>query len=357
MGRAAPFAAERAADAPPVLRPGDTERFRESFMLRNLDVVVAKRAHEADAIVSFELRAIGEQTLPAFTAGSHLDVHITCPAGTALTRQYSLCNDPSERHRYLIAVLRDPSSRGGSIALHDHLNEGDTLTISEPKNHFPLVPAAHTVLLAGGIGITPLLSMAERLSRTGANFTLHYCTRSLTRTAFTERIARSPFADRVKLHVDDGEAAQQFVAARELGVPTPDRHVYICGPAGYLDHVLGAARGLGWPDGQLHLEYFGARPADAASAADEEAFDVTLASSGQTYRIPAGQSITQVLAGSGIHIPVSCEQGVCGTCITRVLAGDCDHRDMFLTAAEHKANDQMTPCCSRARSSRLVLDL
>ena len=322
-----------------------------------LNVVVAKRTREADGIVSFELRAIGEQTLPAFTAGSHLDVHVIGPAGIALTRQYSLCNDPSERHRYLIAVLRDPASRGGSVALHDRLNEGDTLTVSEPKNHFPLVPAEHALLLAGGIGVTPLLSMAERLSQAGADFALHYCTRSVSRTAFIERIAKSAFADRVRLHVDDGDAAQRFVAARDLGVPKPGRHVYLCGPTGFIDHVLGAARGLGWPEAQLHLEYFGARPAEAMAAEGERAFEVTLASTGRTYPIPAGESITQALARSGIHIPVSCEQGVCGTCLTRVLDGECDHRDMFLTAAEQAANDQMTPCCSRARSSRLVLDL
>ncbi len=326
-------------------------------MVKHLDVVVAKRAREAEGIVSFELRAIGEQTLPAFTAGSHLDVYIITPAGVALTRQYSLCNDPSERHRYLIAVLREPASRGGSVALHDHLHEGDTLTISEPKNHFPLVPAAHTLLLAGGIGVTPLLSMAERLSHAGADFSLHYCTRSASRTAFVERIAGSAFADRVSFHFDDGEAAQRFVAARALGTPAPGRHVYVCGPPGYIDHVLDTARGLGWPDAQLHVEYFGARPADATAAEGERAFEVMLASSGRTFPIPAGESITQVLARSGIHIPVSCEQGVCGTCLTRVLDGECDHRDMFLTAAERAANDQMTPCCSRARSSRLVLDL
>ena len=318
--------------------------------MTQLTVKVLRRTQEAEGIVAFELARPDGAALPAFSAGSHIDVQL--PGG--VTRQYSLCNDAAEQHRYRIAVLRDPASRGGSNAMHDTVKEGDTLTISEPRNHFPLVHAGKTLLFAGGIGVTPLLCMAQRLAAIGADFEMHYSTRSPERTAFRQEIAGSPFAARVQFHHDDGEAAQKLDLARVLGQPAPGTHLYVCGPTGYIDFVVSTAKGLGWPAGQIHLEYFGAAPQDTSG---DRAFQVKVASSGATYEVPAGETVVQALGRHGIEIMVSCEQGVCGTCITRVLEGECDHRDMYFTDEEKAKNDQFTPCCSRAKSALLVLDL
>ena len=193
--------------------------------------------------------------LPAFSAGSHIDVQP--PNG--LTRQYSLCNNPSESHRYLIGVLKDPATRGDSLAMHELVKEGDVLVTSTPKNHFALAHDARlSLLLAGGIGVTPILCMAERLAIVGEAFEMHYCTRSLERTAFRDRILRSSFAADVRFHFDDGAVGQKLDIGALLAMPQPSVHVYVCGPKGFMDAVLGAARGAGWPETQLHYEFFSA---------------------------------------------------------------------------------------------------
>lgn len=313
-------------------------------------VKVLRKTQEAQDIAAFELARPDGSALPAFSAGSHIDVQV--PGGPV--RQYSLCNDAAENHRYRIAVLRDAASRGGSAAMHDVVREGDTLTISEPRNHFPLVHAQRTLLFAGGIGVTPLLAMAQRLAAIEADFTLHYCTRSPARTAFRDEIAASPWAQRVHFHFDDGDAAQKLDLERALGAPLAGTHVYVCGPAGYIDFVVKTAQRLGWPDDQVHLEYFGAAPQDTSG---DGGFQVKIASSGAVYDVAADQTVVQALQAHGIEILTSCEQGVCGTCITRVLQGECDHRDLYFTDEEKAANDQFTPCCSRAKTPLLVLDL
>jgi ferredoxin-NADP reductase len=181
-----------------------------------------------------------QSPLPAFSAGSHVDVHL--PGG--LTRPYSLCNDPTESHRYVIAVLRDPQSRGGSRAMHEEVFEGQLLQISPPKNHFPLAhDARRHLLLAGGIGVTPILCMAERLANTGADFEMHYNTRSAARTAFRQRIADAAFASRVHFHFDDGDAGQKLDIEALLAAPASEVHLYVCGPKGFMDAVLKAGAG------------------------------------------------------------------------------------------------------------------
>lgn len=317
----------------------------------DLQVRVARKASETIDISTFELVSLDGQPLPAFSAGSHIDVHL--PNG--LTRQYSLCNDPSEGHRYLIGVLRDPASRGGSQAMHERVQAGDVLHISAPKNHFPLAhEAKYSVLLAGGIGVTPILCMAERLAVTGAPFEMHYCTRSPGRTAFHERIAASRFASQVRFHFDDGAADQKLTPGPLLAALKPGVHLYVCGPKGFMDWLLGAARAAGWPAAQLHYEFFGA---EVAVSEDDASFEVKLASSGKVVVVPKGQTVVRALSLAGVEIATSCEQGVCGTCLTRVLEGVPDHKDMYLTPEEQAANDQFTPCCSRSKSHRLVLDL
>jgi vanillate O-demethylase ferredoxin subunit len=316
-----------------------------------LQVRVARKAVEALDICTFELVAPDGRALPAFSAGSHIDVQL--PNG--LTRQYSLCNQPDESHRYLIGVLRDAASRGGSAAMHDLVREGDVLTISAPKNHFPLAHEAQRhLLLAGGIGVTPILCMAERLAATGAAFEMHYCTRSRERTAFHDRIRASAFAERVQFHFDDGDAAQKLDIAALLATPQPGTHLYVCGPKGFMDAVLATARARGWPEAQLHYEFFAA---DVAPVEGDASFEVQIASSGRVIVVPKDRTVVQALAAAGVEVATSCEQGVCGTCLTRVLEGTPDHRDLYLTPEEQAANDQFTPCCSRAKSARLVLDL
>lgn len=316
-----------------------------------LQVRVARKAVEALDIVTLELVAVDGKALPAFSAGSHVDV--TLPKG--ITRQYSLCNDPQETHRYQIGVLRDPASRGGSQAVHELVKEGDVLTISAPRNHFGLAHEAKKhLLLAGGIGVTPILCMAERLANTGADFEMHYATRAPERTAFRQRIAGAAYASRVQFHYDNGDAAQKLDLPKLLGQPQAGTHLYVCGPKGFMDAVLNTARAAGWPEAQIHYEFFGA---EVAKSDSDASFEIKLASSGRIVMVPKDQSVVQALAAAGVDVMISCEQGVCGTCLTRVLEGVPDHKDSYLTPEEQAANDQFTPCCSRSKTPQLVLDL
>jgi len=314
-------------------------------------VRVARKQPVATGIALFELVHAEGQLLPPFSAGAHIDVHV--PSGQI--RQYSLCNDPRESHRYQIAVLRDPSSRGGSQGMHEQVQEGQTLRISAPKNHFPLLAdAPQSLLLAGGIGVTPLMSMAAALGASRAAFEFHYCARSAERAAFVEQLRSAVWGDRLHLHFDDGPEAQRLKLEVLLSAPSEGQHLYTCGPKGFMDAVLAQARLSGWRESQLHYEFFGAAP--VVNAADG-AFEVEIAATGQVVSVGATQSIVAALTTAGVRVPVSCEQGVCGTCLTRVLAGVPDHRDMFLTPEEQSENRQMLLCCSRAKTPRLVLDL
>ncbi len=316
-----------------------------------IEVVVSQRCSEAQDICSFELAAVDGSPLPPFEPGAHIDVHL--PNG--LIRQYSLCPGSEQEGRYLIAVLLEPASRGGSAAMH-RLQVGDRLHIGAPRNHFPLqADAQRSLLLAGGIGITPLLAMAEHLAARGADFALHYGARSAGRMAFANWLRQEALAAQVHLHLDDGAAEQKLVLDQALGPVTPGSHIYVCGPGGFMDWVLDGARRAGWPEQQLHREYFAAPT--RAQDAEDEAFQIQIGHGGAIHTVPTGCNVIEVLSEHGIEIPVSCEQGVCGTCVTRVLQGQPDHRDSFLTEQERSANDCFTPCCSRARSPLLVLDL
>lgn len=318
--------------------------------MSQLTVKVVNKVQEAEEIVSLELASVDGKPLPSFSAGAHIDVYIR----DGLIRQYSLLNDSAEQHRYIIGVLRDPESRGGSVAMHDDIKQGDVIQISSPKNHFELVQAKRTLLFAGGIGVTPILCMARRLSHIDANFEMHYNSRTPERMAFREAIRNSSFSDKVHFHFDNGDENQKLDLKPLLANPQPDTHLYVCGPTGYIDFVINTAKEAGWPSDHIHLEYFAAAEVDTSG---DTSFEVKVASTGQVFSIPADKPITQVLDEAGVFIPVSCEEGVCGTCLTRVLEGTPDHRDLYLTDAEHEANDQFTPCCSRSKSPLLVLDI
>ena len=320
----------------------------------DMDLRLAARREEARGIVSFELVHPQGCMLPPFEAGAHILVQ----AAPGIARAYSLCNDPSERHRYLIGVLRTPDSRGGSAGLHDALHAGMVVRTSGPRNAFALAPAAgRSILLGGGIGITPLLAMAAHLAATQADFVLHYCTRDAARTAFAGHIAQAPYARQVRWHRDDGPHAQRFDATQALGRPTPGTHVYVCGPAGFMAHAMSTAAGLGWPASQLHSEYFTPPEPPAGAPAADAVFDLVLASSGRRIAVGAGQSAAQALQEAGVPLVMSCEQGICGTCVTTVLQGTPDHRDHYLTDEDRQRNDCFMPCRSRAFSAELVIDL
>jgi vanillate O-demethylase ferredoxin subunit len=320
-------------------------------MEARIRVKVAARHELAEGTAGYEFAAVDTSDLPPFEAGSHIDVHL--PGG--LVRQYSLHDLPSEPARYRIGVLRDAQSRGGSAALVDRVKAGDELDISIPRNHFALDKSAErSILLAGGIGITPILCMAEQLALEGRAFELHYSGRTMRRMAFLERLRASAYAGAVHVHVDDGPQEQLLDTAAVIGPPNADTHLYVCGPTGFMDHILETARGLGWSEPQLHREYFAAAPIDHSS---DGPFEIEIRSSGAVIRVDADKSAADALRDRGISIAVSCEQGVCGTCVTRVLAGVPDHRDLYMTDTEHEQNDCFTPCCSRARTPRLVLDL
>ena len=316
-----------------------------------LTLKVARKRAEAENVQSFELVDPAGKALPPFTPGSHIDVHL--PGGKI--RPYSLCNSPAQRHRYLIAVMRAEPTRGGSKAMHEQVNEGDLVQVSAPKNHFPLVESAkHSLLIAGGIGVTPILCMAERLADAGADFNMHYFARSATRAAFVDRIKHSNFAARVIFHFTQDEQRQRLDLAALLATRDEQSHLYVCGGEGFTNAVIDTALQKGWREDQIHREYFNA---ENRQCNDDTEFGVTIASTGKTIRVPADKTVMAALADCGIHITTSCEQGVCGTCVTRVLEGEPQHRDLFLSDDEKKRNDRFTPCCSRANSRTLVLDL
>ncbi|MBW4051378.1 MAG: 2Fe-2S iron-sulfur cluster binding domain-containing protein [Proteobacteria bacterium] len=330
----------------PYLRRKRRERASKPFPVR-----IARRRDEALGIRSFELVHPRGRRLPAFSAGSHIDVRIR----SGLIRQYSLCNSPEERHRYVIGVLRVPQSRGGSQAMHDELEEGTLLRIGGPRNHFPLAPAARrSILLAGGIGVTAILSMAEQLSSGGADFEMHYCTRSREQTPFLERILAAPYADRVRFHFGSGADARRLDMRAVLAGAAPDTHLYACGPKRFMDGVTGTAGQLGWPESHIHREYFGGA---GQIREDDAAFDIKLAGSGRMIPVGRRQTALDALLAAGVPVQSSCRQGACGTCMLRVLDGEPDHRDLFLSPEERARRDRFLPCCSRAVGRMLVVDL
>lgn len=317
-----------------------------------IDVLVTRKQREADHIFSFELVRVDGGRLPAFTAGAHIDVHLA----NGLVRQYSLYNQPGEVDRYCIAVLAAAQSRGGSRYLTETVQQGDLLRIGAPRNLFPLDENARSSLLvAGGIGVTPILAMAARLHQCGKHFALHYCGRTITAMAFREALLHAPYADRVHIYADDGAPAQSLDATSLIARAPAGSHLYVCGPAGFMDGLLAAGRDAGWEDARLHREYFAADAPLPASKGN--GFILRLMRTGRDLPVPEDKSVADVLLENGVDIPLSCEQGVCGTCLLPVVAGEPDHRDMFLTDAEHTRNDCFTPCCSRSKSLILSVDL
>jgi ferredoxin-NADP reductase len=334
---------------------GFSSYLRRRFQTRKaeapLDVRVAAIQDETEEIKSFRLTPVSGKPLPSFTPGAHISVQI--PDG--LTRQYSLCNAANDTTAYHIAVKREPESRGGSRALHERVAEGDVLAIAPPRNHFPLARGAkHHMLLAGGIGITPLLSMVHHLQETGASFELKYFTRSIRHTAFHEVLSKPELSGKVDFHYAlDPESLRKFLH-KLLQHRREGAHLYACGPRPFMNLVEEIASG-GWPAETIHMEFFSADP--LASSGPREPFEIELARTQAVFKVPAEKTILDVLAEHGIPITTSCGQGVCGTCITGVLSGTPDHRDAFLSEKERKSCDKMMLCVSRSKGERIVLDL
>ncbi len=283
--------------------------------------------------------------------GAHLDLIL--PNGAV--RQYSVHAPTADGRGYRIAVQRELQGRGGSAWIHDHLQPGSTLTVSEPRNAFALVDAPRYRFIAGGIGITPILAMLRDVLARGAPATLHYCTRDPGRTAFIDDLRAPPFAASVHLVHDGGDPAHSLDLAQAIGPFDGSTALYCCGPNGLMAAVASTARAAGWPEAHLHFEHF--KRSEPDDVGGNRPFRIRIASTGEAFDVGADQTVLEVLREHDYYLDSSCEQGLCGTCRVGVLEGVVDHRDEFLGAAERAENSAMTTCCSRALSPELVLDL
>jgi ferredoxin-NADP reductase len=295
----------------------------------------------AEGVVLLDLRDPRGAPVPAWEPGAHIDLIMG-----DVVRQYSLCGDPADRSRHLVAVLREPGGRGGSLLAHG-LASGATVGVRGPRNHFPLVPAGRYLFLAGGIGITPLVPMLAAVTARGASWRLVYGGRSEASMAFRADLT-SRYGPRVAIR-----AGGLIDLDAELGTPLPDTAVYCCGPEPMLAAVEEACSS--WPPGALHIERF--TPKSVPEPEARSAFEVELSASGRTLSVPADRSLLAVLEQAGVQVMTSCEEGTCGTCETRVLDGVPDHRDSVLSEAERASGTSILVCVSRARTPRLVLDL
>jgi len=304
--------------------------------------------YEAKGVVSCELQLEGDTYLP-FEPGAHIDIQL--PNG--LMRSYSLCNSSSESCIYVVAVGRDVASRGASVWIHDKLRVGDLLKISSPRNNFPLhEDAVNSVFIAGGIGITPIWCMVQRLQELGRNWSLHYASRNRACAAFLSQLqeAAAKGVGTLHLHFDDEFGGPPDVAAA-IAAASKDAHFYCCGPQPMMASFENAATAI--PSDRVHLEYF----QTTQKSSTDGGFELELARSGLVLKVAAGQSMLEVLLNAGIDVPFACMDGICGSCETKVLEGIPDHRDMVLTESEKAIGNKVMVCCSGAKSSRLVLEL
>lgn len=325
-----------------------TNNITQPHDVTGFDVLVETVHEESAGVRSLSLVAADGRPLPDWAPGAHIDLVLD----DGLERQYSLCGPRGDRSRWRVAVLRASESRGGSKWVHDRIRVGDNIRVRGPRNKFPLKTARKYVFIAGGIGITPLLSMIEELDATRPEtpWTLVYGGRHRESMAFLTELGR--FGDRVEIWPEDERGLIDLDAV--LGTPQFGTAIYCCGPEPLIKAVERLSRS--WTPGSLHVERFQA-PIITGAEASESTFEVVATQSGVTAQVPAGQTIVDVLAGYGIDIPVSCGEGVCGTCETRVLEGIPEHRDAVLTEEQRASGEVITPCCSRSKTPRIVLDV
>ncbi len=316
-----------------------------------INVRVAEITQEAEGIRSFALDKIGFFKFPSYQPGSHIDVH----CGEGIIRQYSLCGDPENRRRWLIAVKLGEPSRGGSELMHRAVEVGDKLEISSPRNNFLLDETAESVvLLAAGIGITPIIAMADRLYQLSKPFELHYFSRSGAHSAFRDRLQRGAYANKISFHEGLGIDRNQEKLRQILAQPESGKHVYICGPGPFMATAESLAR-ENRPKESVKLERFVANPVLAGGITS--AFSIELVRSGLNMTVAADETILEVLEANGIDAAFSCEQGVCGTCVTDIVDGEAEHRDSFFSEKQRASGKKMCICVSRSKGSKIVLDL
>lgn len=312
------------------------------------DVVVKNRHVEGGNIAVMEFESATSATLPKVEAGAHIDVHL--PNG--MVRQYSLCQNPNDEGKFRLGILRDPESRGGSVSAFDEIKDGMQIQVSEPKNLFPLLKAKHSVLIGGGIGITPLITMAYQLASEGTSFELHYCGASPENCAFVDEIKNGELAKYTTFHFKSEGASHRAFFESAIKDIDLESHIYTCGPVGFMDWVINLATTHDFPEQQIHKEYF-----QVETDTSGDSFEVVAERSGKIIMVEVGETILQALAKEGIEIEMSCEQGVCGTCMCDVIEGEPDHRDVYFTDEEKASNEQILVCCSRSKLPRLVLDI
>ncbi len=321
--------------------------------LNKLQVRVQQVRYEAVDVISLLLVDPCGAELPDYAAGAHIDVHL--PNG--LIRQFSLCGTPTNKHSYLFGILKEDPGTGGSKFIHENIQVGDLLEISEPKNLFKLSSRAERhLLIGGGIGITPILSMSYVLEQQKAEYILHYCSRSPEKTAFREELVDVVRHGQLCFHFDGGNPENGLDIKTELRNYVTGTHLYCCGPQGMMNAVRDFSSH--WPVGTVHFEYFtqDALPSKESDEITEDSeFQIKLASDDRVFTVPAHKSIVDVLRENGIFIETSCEDGFCGTCLTRYLEGQPDHRDEVLDDEDQE--EYVLICCARSKSPELVLDL
>jgi len=317
----------------------------------NIDVRVTGVEQVSARVKRFTLERLDGEPLPPFTGGSHVIVQMHDAQGNRFSNAYSLMSDPADTRQYQIGVRLEEQSRGGSAFMHEQVSTGSELVITAPNNLFALADShGRHVMVAGGIGITPFLAQLPELHRRAANYELHYAYRAPEHAAFRDDLIGSPYAARVRFHVDS-QGEKLDLSALAQGLQEHD-HLYVCGPQPLIDAVIAAATAAGIPSDRVHWEQFAAAPAPGG------AFTVVLARSGTELRVEAGSSILQAIeASNAADVECLCREGVCGTCETRILEGQAEHFDQYLSDEEKAAQQTVMICVSRARGDRLVLDL
>jgi vanillate O-demethylase ferredoxin subunit len=316
-----------------------------------MELQVTRIRNETPSIKTFELAAPDGSELPPFTAGAHIDVDVDLPDGSRGRRSYSLASDPADQSRYEIAVLHLPEGNGGSTYMHSQVSEGQMLSCSQPVNEFPLSEKAEEhILIAGGVGITPILAMTHALQSNGADFQLHYAARTEDHMAYRE-LTRKLAGDGFHAYFSQSSNPSPMDLTKLLGEYRPGRHAYVCGPSRLMKAVIDTAQKLGWSDDRVHRESFGAR-----SEPSDTAIEVELALSGMTLRVEPGTTILDALIDAGAFVSYECKRGECGTCQMHVLEGEPIHRDVSLSGRQRNEDKLMCTCVSWARTERLVLE-
>lgn len=314
----------------------------------NIEVTIINKSLIAENIVQLVLERTDGSVLPSFEPGAHIDLHID----SKTVRQYSLVNSLDNGKSYEIAILRDAAGRGGSVQAHDTLMMGNTINISEPRNHFPLIKSEHTLLIAGGIGITPILSMAQHLHNQSQSFELHYSARSSHSAAYYDEIKASAFTENTQFFFDEegGKFNPEYLEYR-----AKDNRLFVCGPEGFITYIKNTALEAGWPEDRIHYELFSKSSTDTTGLGAP--FSILVNNTGAIVHVAEEETALDALVRSGYEIPYSCEQGVCGSCVLDIIEGTPDHQDAYLTDKERAENRRFTPCCSRAQTPSITINL